>query len=95
MIVTWPIFAILSLGGLWGSSLTTPFRFVGFVQYLSKMPSWIHFWRDLERDSAKTPLRKQVTMQPATMLGTVDIPLLDGLVLLAREVFRLWMLYGR
>lgn len=39
VMVTWPILVMLSLGGLFGSSLTMPLRFVGFVQYFSKMPS--------------------------------------------------------
>lgn len=60
VMVTCPILVILSLGGLFGSSFTTPFRFVGFVQYFSNIPSCIQFWRDLESDSARTPLGGQV-----------------------------------
>jgi hypothetical protein len=41
--VTWPSFIMLSFGGLFGSSITTPFFFVGLVQYFSKMPSIVHF----------------------------------------------------
>lgn len=54
--VTWPTFIMLSLGGLLGSSAVAPFFFDGLVQYFSKMLSVIHLWRDLERDSARTPL---------------------------------------
>lgn len=53
VIVMVPILVMLSFGGLFGS---TPFRFEGFVQYFSNMPSLIHFWRDRVSDSARTPL---------------------------------------
>jgi hypothetical protein len=43
VIVTWPILLMVSLAGLLESSLTTPFRLVGFVQYFSNTPSCIHF----------------------------------------------------
>jgi hypothetical protein len=43
VIVTWPSFVMLSFGGLFGSSCTTPFRFVGFDQYFSNIPSLVHF----------------------------------------------------
>ncbi len=59
VIVTWPILVIVSLGGLLESSFTTPFRLVGFVQYFSNTPSFIHFWRDLDSDSAITPLERR------------------------------------
>ena len=39
VMVTLPSFIMLSLGGLLGSSLTTPFRLDGFDQYFSNMPS--------------------------------------------------------
>lgn len=57
--VTWPILVMLSLGGFLGSSWTTPFFLTGLVQYFSKRPSLIHFCRDRESDSARTPLRWQ------------------------------------
>lgn len=41
--VTVPILDMLSFGGLFGSSMTVPFRFMGLVQYFSNMPSLIHF----------------------------------------------------
>jgi hypothetical protein len=56
VIVIWPILVMLSLGGLFGSSITTPFFLVGLDQYFSKMPSIVHFWRDRDRDSESTPL---------------------------------------
>jgi hypothetical protein len=56
VMVTWPSLVMLSFGGLFGSSITTPFRFVGFDQYFSNIPSLIHFCRDRKRDSARTPL---------------------------------------
>lgn len=56
VIVTVPTFCMLSLGGFLGSSLSTPFLLCGFVQYFSNRPSLVHFCRDLERDSARTPL---------------------------------------
>lgn len=56
VMVTCPSLDMLSLGGLLGSSMTTPFFFVGLVQYFSKMPSAIHRCRDRVRDSANTPL---------------------------------------
>lgn len=43
VMVTWPSLAMLSFGGLFGSSITTPLRFVGFDQYFSNIPSLIHF----------------------------------------------------
>jgi len=49
---------MLSLGGLLGSSMTTPFRLTGFDQYFSKMLSLIHLWRERVRESARTPLRR-------------------------------------
>lgn len=54
---------MLSLGGLLGSSFTTPFRLDGFVQYFSNIPSWIHFERDRESESARTPLHVQEACQ--------------------------------
>lgn len=56
VIVTWPSLVMLSFGGLFGSSITTPLRFVGLDQYFSNMPSLVHFWRDRKSDSARTPL---------------------------------------
>lgn len=56
VIVTVPAFVMLSLGGFLGSSLMTPFRLCGFVQYFSNKPSLIQRLRDLDRDSARTPL---------------------------------------
>lgn len=56
VIVIWPILDMVSFAGLLESSLTTPFRLVGFVQYFSNTPSCIHFWRDRKSDSAMTPL---------------------------------------
>jgi hypothetical protein len=53
-----PSFVIESFGGLLGNSAPPFFLFfaVGFVQYLSNMPSLSHFARDRWRDSARTPL---------------------------------------
>ena len=59
VIVTVPTLTMESLDGLLGSSLTTPLRFVGLVQYFSKMPSCIHFCRDRARDSLSTPLESK------------------------------------
>lgn len=56
VIVTGPSLDMLSLGGLLGSSVTTPLRFIGLVQYFSKTPSAIHLCRDRTSDSARTPL---------------------------------------
>lgn len=56
VMVTWPSLTMLSLGGLLGSSMTTPFRLTGLDQYFSKMLSLIHLWRDRVRESARTPL---------------------------------------
>lgn len=54
--MTWPILVMVSFGGLFGSSTTTPFFLYGFVQYFSNSPSLIHFRRERTSDSAKTPL---------------------------------------
>jgi len=43
VIVTVPSFVMLSLDGLFGSSMTTPLRLVGLDQYFSNMASLIHF----------------------------------------------------
>jgi len=43
VMVTWPIFTIVSFAGLFASSFAAPFRLLGFVQYFSNMPSSIHF----------------------------------------------------
>jgi hypothetical protein len=55
-----PSFVIESFGGLFGNSAPPPSFFlffaVGFVQYLSNIPSLSHFARDLCIDSASTPL---------------------------------------
>jgi hypothetical protein len=67
--VTWPSLVMLSLGGLLGSSISTPFRLDGFVQYFSNMPSLIHLFRDRERDSARTPLGVRVSKRTT---GRVD-----------------------
>ena len=67
-IVRVPTLVMLSLGGFLGSSLTTPFRLWGFVQYFSKRPSWIHLWRDRESDSARTPLHQAVSAIPSAFL---------------------------
>ena len=42
VMVTWPSLTMLSLGGLFASSWTTPFRLTGLDQYFSKMLSLIH-----------------------------------------------------
>lgn len=42
VMVTCPNFIIESFAGLFFSSITCPFLFVGFVQYFSKIPSLIH-----------------------------------------------------
>lgn len=39
---TGPSLIMVSLAGLPGSSMTTPFRLDGLDQYFSKMPSLIH-----------------------------------------------------
>lgn len=54
--VTLPSLTIESLGGLFGSSIKTPFFLCGLVQYFSKIPSLIQVCRDRVRDSARTPL---------------------------------------
>lgn len=59
VMVTCPSLVMLSFGGLLGSSITTPFRFVGLDQYFSNIPSVVHFCRDRARDSASTPLRRR------------------------------------
>lgn len=59
VMVHWPSFVIESLGGLSGLSFETPFFLVGFVQYLSNMPSLIHFFRERSTDSTITPLRRE------------------------------------
>lgn len=83
VIVTVPTFDMVSLGGFLGSSLRTPLRLCGFVQYLAKRPSLIHFWRDRERDSARTPLRRRVCQyHDPTSSIQFDLPLADGLVVL-------------
>lgn len=56
VIVTGPSFIMVSLEGLLGSSMTTPFRLEGLDQYFSNIPSLIHRCRERERDSANTPL---------------------------------------
>lgn len=66
VIVTVPTFVILSFGGFFGSSLRTPFRLCGFVQYFSKRPSLVHFCRDRDSDSARTPLPKVSFCQQTT-----------------------------
>lgn len=43
---TWPSLIMVSLAGLLGSSITTPFRLEGLDQYFSNMPSLIHLCRD-------------------------------------------------
>lgn len=59
VIVTVPTRVIESFGGFLGSSIMTPLRLCGFVQYFSKRPSLIHFCRERARDSVKTPLCKR------------------------------------
>jgi hypothetical protein len=56
VIVQGPSFVIVSFEGLFGGCSGAPFFFVGFVQYFSKIPSVIHFCRDLFNDSGSTPL---------------------------------------
>lgn len=83
VIVTVPTFDMVSLGGFLGSSLMTPLRLCGFVQYLAKRPSLIHFWRDRERDSARTPLHRRVCQdQDSTVWIRFDLPFADRLVVL-------------
>jgi hypothetical protein len=43
VMVTGPIFTIVSFAGLFTSSFAAPFRLLGFAQYFSNMPSSIHF----------------------------------------------------
>jgi hypothetical protein len=100
--ITLPIFCMLSLGGLLGSSLTTPFRLTGFVQYFSKMPSFIHFCRERVRDSARTPLRQRqqgvsgaLSMTTGKRGGMACLPLLNRLVFLRGQIIGLGVLDGR
>ena len=60
VITTWPTLLMLSLGGLFGSSIRTPLRFEGFDQYFWKKPSVIHLFRERDRDSDRTPLEGQL-----------------------------------
>lgn len=90
VIVTVPTFDMVSLGGFLGSSLMTPLRLCGFDQYLAKRPSLIHFWRDRERDSARTPLHRRVYQyEDSTVWIRFNLPLADRLVILRRQVFGL------
>lgn len=93
--VTWPSLVIVSLPGLLGSSITTPFLLEGLLQYFSKMPSAIHLSRDLWRDSARTPLRA-MSVSCAAGLGARarNLPLLDRLVVVRREIVGLLLFDG-
>jgi hypothetical protein len=54
-----PSFVIESFGGLLASSGVPLVFAVGFIQYLSKMPSLSHLARERRRDSTRTPLQQK------------------------------------
>lgn len=62
VINTWPSLTMESFDGFFGSSVATPRRFDGLDQYFSKIPSLIHFKRDRDKDSARTPLRGMLVL---------------------------------
>lgn len=99
VMVTVPTLVMLSFGGFLGSSWRTPLRLYGLVQYFSNRPSLIHFWRERESDSARTPLLagKSVAVLLAGRYahGTTRLPLRDGLIFLGRQVAGLRMLHRR